>query len=359
MSDNYGDIRSEAKLMVERMVELELEHQAVLAMNRDLAENGDMSDAYDWTDEQKALKLALYSDEWRGEVASWFADITELFEDLADLPDPDPLRDQASSLNGALTLMAGPSGHTDVGEGAEYGPSAAFEKLSSIPTLLADWEGDAAVAFKLNFIPPLERVAHHEFEAIVALRSPLLAAAALWEEGRKDVSNLIDECNSALDDFEDGKDAADLTLALGIIGAVVAVAAVPFTGGTSAAVYWAVAGAAISVTGSVVGHPVEPKKELDISGDSPAEIAQSLREAVGDMKLQWLEVEMFIRDQITTLSDQISGYSPSQEAPTGPYYGPTKTYDVKTTYEFALPRPSLADATPQNVTHDDYLGKPK
>ena len=362
MSDDYGDVRGQARVLVERFVELEVEHQAMLAFNRELAENGELSDAYDWTDEQKALQLRVYSDQWRGEIASWFADIADMFDDLADLPEPEALRSEAAGLEPALALLAGPSGHTDIAEGREHGPHAAYEKLQSIPTYLADWNGLAADAFKSNFVPPLERVVHHEFEAVVSLRSPLLAAAHMWEKARLDVSNLIDECNSALDDYEGGKDSADAVLALGIIGAIVAVAAVPFTGGSSAALYWAMAGSAISVTGAVVGYPDEPKKDVDIKGSSPAEIAQSLREAIVDMRLQWIEHESFIARQLRTLSDLLNGYSAPEGAPPiprdPPYYSTDHTYDVATVHEFALPRPALADATPGNVTSDDYLGTP-
>lgn len=363
MSDNYGDVRTEAKTLVERFVELEVEHQAMLAFNRALAESGDLDDIHSWTNERKALELQVYSNEWRDEIASWFADITEMFDDLADLPDPGPLKAEADSLYGALTQMAGPSGHTDIGDGKAHPPSPAFEKLSVIPEMLSDWEGLAAEAFKYNFLPPLERVAFHEFEAIVSLRSPLLAASHMWEKARLDVSNLIDECNSALDDWEGGKDSADAVLALGIIGAVVAVAAVPFTGGTSAALYWTMAGSAISVAGAVVGHPNEPTKELDIKGDSPADIAQSLRDAIWDLKLQLLEHEIFISRQIRTLSDQISGYTAPEGTPPiprdPPYYSTQHTYSEATVHEFALPRPKLADATPGNVNTDGYLGTPK
>lgn len=365
MSDDYSEVRSQARTLVDRFAELETQHQANLAFTA-AAESGDYDDLHSWTDERRARELQVYSDQWYAEIRSWFEDIESLFDDMADLPDPDALRSQAHQLDAALGPMAGPSGHTDVSEGVEYAPSAAFEKLESIPTLLVDWNGVAADAFKSTFIPPLERVAHHEFEAIVSLRSPLLAAAVMWERARQDVSDLIDEANSALDDFEGGKDAADAVLALSIIGAVVAVAAVPFTGGTSAALYWAVAGSALSVTGAIVGYPQEPKPELDISGDSPADIAVSLREAIADMKLQWIEDEAFIRDKIRSLSDLMSGYTANDEdtgpRPRYPYYGPsgdTHTYSQDTIHEFALPRPRLADATRGNAQSDEYFGQPE
>jgi hypothetical protein len=98
--------------------------------------------------------------------------------------------------------MAGPSGHTDISESHEYSPSAAFEQLSVIDTKLKDWTALTISAFKDNFIPPLERVVHNQFEAIVSLRGPMLASAAMWEKARPDVCNLIDASNAALNSYE-------------------------------------------------------------------------------------------------------------------------------------------------------------
>lgn len=355
MSDDYGEVRSQGETLRERAIDLEVEHQAMIAYSQ-------VEDEYDWTHEEKLQRLALYSDEYRAEIASWFADLTEIFDELAQLPDPAAFRAQAGELTTALTNLSGPSGHTDVANGAEYGPHPSYEHLNHIPTYLVDWNGIAADNFKSNFVPAFERVVHHEFEAVVSLRSALEAQATLWEKARLDVSNLIDETNSALDDYDGGKDSADTVLALSIIGAIVAVAAVPFTGGTSAALYWAMAGSTIAVTGAVVGYPQEPKKELDISGDSPAAIINSMREAVWDLKMQWLNVEIFIVEQVRHLSDRINGYTAPEGAspvPRGyPHYSTEHSYDQETVHEFTMPRPTIADSTPANVTDDDHLGEP-
>ncbi|WP_182376158.1 hypothetical protein [Nocardioides sp. WS12] len=351
MSDNYGDIVSEGKSLKERFIELEIEYQAMQAYNY-----GNY-DEYKWTDEEKLQQLSSYTNEYRDEIASWFADLDEMFADLADLPDPASLISAAEGLEPALVQLAGPIGQVDLGNGVQYPPQPNFSRLPSMENYLVDWNGVAADNFKSNYLPKFAAVAHHEFHAVASLKSALLAAAEMWKQARLDVSNIIDECNSALDDYDGGKDSADAVMALGIIGAIVAVAAVPFTGGSSAVLYWTLAGSALTVTGAVVGNPPEPKKELDIKGDSPAEICQSLREGISDMKIQWIEDEAFIRDQLYRLSDTISGYSsPSgsdgEPRPRYPYYGgytSDHTYSEDTVHGFVLPRPSLADLGPGNV----------
>lgn len=351
MSDDYTKVREQAETLRKKFVDLEVHYQANQAYN-----NGDY-DEYEWTDEEKARQYADYDSRFRGEIETWFADMPGVFEELADLPDPDALRAAATELEPVLALLSGENGHIDLADGKEYPPHAAYDRLPDMVTYLVDWNGVAADAFKSNYIPPLTRVFHHEFRAVASLRSSLLASAEMWKRAREDVSNLIDEASSALDDYDSGKDAADAVLILSIIGAVVAVAAVPATGGTSAALYWAMAGSALSVTGAIVGYPDEPKKELDIKGESPSEIYQSMREAIVDMKIQWIHDEGFIRDQLLHMSDAISGYVLPEGSEDGPrprtypevQYPTDHTYSEETARQFVLPRPALADSTPGNV----------
>lgn len=359
MSDDYADVRSEAEKLRKRFVDLEVEHQALQAYY------GGEYDEYAWTDEEKARQYTEYDARFRGEIETWFADLTELFGDMADLPDPDSLRSVATGLEPALRQMAADNAWTDVADGKEYAQHANFVQLDQVATYLVDWNGLAADAFKSTYLPPMPRVLYHQFRAIASLRSSMLAAAEMWDKARKDVSDLIDEANSALDDYDGGKDSADAVMVLSIIGAIVAVAAVPATGGTSAALYWTMAGSALAVTGAVVGNPAEPKKELDIKGDSPAEIYQSLREAVLDMKIQWIEHESFINDQLLTLSDTMSGYVLPEGSTDGPRprsypevaYPTDHRFDQGTANQFVLPRPSLADTTRGDVR--DAFGRPE
>jgi hypothetical protein len=71
----------------------------------------------------------------------------------------------------------------------------------------------------------------------------------------------------------------------------------------------AIASASFSVAGAAVALPNEPEKELQIKGDWPADMAESLREEIGKLRMQLLEDEIFIRDQIRTLADLLAGYT--------------------------------------------------
>jgi hypothetical protein len=87
------------------------------------------------------------------------------------------------------------------------------------------------------------------------------------------------------------------------------------------------------------------------------------------MKLQWIDDEAFIRDQLYILTDTMQGYtqpagtSPDQVEPrpryTGGYYpgSSNHVYNEKTIWEFRLPRPALADSTPGNIVDGDHMGR--
>ena len=361
MSDYAGDVVSKGEALKQKFIELEVQWQ--------MQEIYDNEDDLHWTNEEKISAAKSWETENYDEVASWFADLTEIFKELSQLPDPEPIMSKADELKPAMTVLAGRP-CDDLSEGTSYDQYEAYRHVGDTATYLDEWKGDAAIAFKANFAPAFQDVSVHEFRAVQSLKGALMAEAELWKQARKDVLQLIAETDAALDDFEGSRDgAAEAAFALAVIGAIVAVAAVPATGGTSAALYWTMAGSALAVSGAVVSYPSEPKKELTIKGDSPHDICQSMREAYYDMKLQWCDHEVLIRDSLQMLSDRMAGYS--QPAGTDPedmyprpryepgYYPGTSNheYSEKTVWEFTLPRPALADSTPGNITDPDHMGK--
>jgi hypothetical protein len=94
---DYGNVRSAATALVERFTDLEVDHQANRAFSTYAEQN---PDAHDWTHEEKLEKLQIWSDQWRGEIRSWFADIEDLFDDLADFPEPGPPALQGQPVHG-------------------------------------------------------------------------------------------------------------------------------------------------------------------------------------------------------------------------------------------------------------------
>ena len=362
MSDYAGDVTSKGAALKDKFIRLEVQWQ----MDQYAAEADDLH----WTHEERLDAMKSWETHNYDEVASWFADLDDIFEELSQLPDHDRISPKADELKPAMTPLAGRP-CDDLSEGTSYDQDSAYRHVGDTSTYLDEWKGDAAIAFKTQFAPAFQDVAVNEFRAVQSLKGALMAEAELWKKAREDVLTLINETDAALDDYEGARDgAAEAAFILAVVGAIVAVAAVPATGGTSAALYWTMAGSAIAVSGAVVSLPDEPKKELEIKGDSPHDICQSMREAVVDMKIQWINDEAHIRDQLRMLTDTMQGYTqpgttdPGDREPRwryspGNYYPgspDTHVYNKETVWEFRLPRPALADSTPGNVTDDGHMG---
>ena len=336
MSD-YTRVRIEGLVVQQRSVDLEVQHQALRAYAD--------QDGLAWTREDRLQGLDSYSARYRAEIASWFADLPELFDELAQLPDPVGLRSEADALAAALGPLAGPTGHLDPGDGRAHPPHPAYDRLDDLPRLMADWTGAAADAFATTFVPPLRRVVHHEFEAVATLRSALLAEAALWTQARADVVSLIRETSAALDDYESGQDAPALA-DLDHPGPVVAVASAPYDGDGDGALSWRVPGAADLVAAVVLERPSSRDRPV-VQGDSPAQVIASMRRCVEDLKARWVAAEEFVAEQLRALQDRMYGYLAGDHV-----------YHRGVLQSFTLPRPALADAPAGRARERDNFGIP-
>ena len=264
------------------------------------------------------------------------------------MPEPSKFENAANGYNDALQKLAGPSGHKDFTDKAgNYGPYEAYEQMTNDALALDHWTGVAADAYRLNFLAPLERVVWNQFNMVATLRGSLLAERDLWEKGRDDACQMIADANAAIDALYEKGDS--VTKALGILGAIVGVVAVPFTGGSSAALAWSAAGATIAVAGTVSGEP-DKKEPAKLSGSDPRGVIKSLRTRVADFKTQLTNSEQFITDKLSAAASVCQGRS-AQPDPHDRYRDIPGQKE-----EFELPRPALADSTEANVTDGNHVG---
>lgn len=167
----------------------------------------DNKDDLDWTHEERLDAMKSWETENYDEVASWFADLDDIFKELGQLPDPDAIKPKGEELKAAMTPLAGRP-CDDLSEGTSYDQDPAYRHVGDTTTYLDEWKGDAAIAFKTNFAPAFQDVAVHVFRAVQSLKGALMAEAELWKKGREDVLTLIKETDAALDDYAGAKDGA-------------------------------------------------------------------------------------------------------------------------------------------------------
>lgn len=340
---SYADLVSAATTLAERAAKLQLELEA------EEAAVGATDNVLTAADEKQAAK-DKYIRENKDKIEAEFSDLPDLFRPLSQMPDPDDFKSQAAGLVTALERLAGPHGHDDfTDEASSYGPHAAYERYTKDDTGM-DWTGDGAIAFRTNFLAPLERVVWNQFNIVASLRGSLLAEEDLWRKGRDDACQMIADANASLDALYE-KNGNPVSGVLTIIGAVVGVVAIPFTGGTSAALGWAAAGALISVSGAAAGAPAT-KEPTKLQGNDPRELIASLREKVADFKTNLTYSEEYIAERLYAASSVCQGHS------TVPDWHDRYRDIPGLKEEFELPRPVLADATREEVTDGDHMGGP-
>ena len=81
MSDDYGDVRSKGEALKQRFIEQELLWQ----MDQIYADN---KDDLQWTHEERLDAMKSWETDNYDEVASWFADLDEIFDELAPAAGP-------------------------------------------------------------------------------------------------------------------------------------------------------------------------------------------------------------------------------------------------------------------------------
>lgn len=264
-----------------------------------------------------------------------FADVDSIYDDFLDCPAPEDFAHLTDNLGRAMSQLAVSGYDKDpVGNGSSFG--AANPDLAGVLSsgdYMADWTGDAATTYKTNFADRFEPVTSNQFILTSVVRNALNAEAAIWQTVRDDLDKLSKD---ALDKMEEcgHKSPSDWSMVLTIAGAVVAIAAVPLTGGTSLELGLAAVGAGLGVAATGMGGSGGEPDELDLQTGSPQAIVDSLRDVLGRIKGYVTEHENTIWDTMSqTATDVDSGWE-----------------------LVCLPRPALADAGQHRYDDRHYLG---
>jgi len=259
-----------------------------------------------------------------------FADIPGLYEPFSLMPDPASYQPMIRDLENAMHTLSSGQGNSDPIDGPIYPANPTLDKLTGTESYIESWTGRSAEDFKRNFIDPFPAVVRNQFLLSAVLKAALEAHQEMWKRARGDIDNIATATISALDHMDDcGSN--DWSLAFTVLGAVVAIAAVPVTDGASLLALAAV-GSAASVA-SAVAPSGDDNKRL-FSGESAAAVIAQMRTA------------------IKLLADDIA----AQEAKIAKAMNETYSTVTGGRASFVSKRPLLADATAGNVKGDQGLG---
>ncbi|QWF79449.1 hypothetical protein [Amycolatopsis sp. CA-230715] len=290
----------------------------------------------------KALELAMTelsqkkSEKFPGsneynQIRQRYAFIEPLFEPFSRLPDPTRYDPLIADLNAAMGNLRTESGQTTELTKDVSLANPHLDKMTTDGGYLQGWNGEAAMAFKANFIDTFKTISGNQFAALSTLKGVLQAHQEMWSTARKDITKIANDTKDALDNAG-GCDKNEWSFAFSVLSAVTAVGGVVVTVAT--------AGAGLPVTFPAIGAASSTGSAaiagITASGDSADTIINSMRQAVDDLTKHIQEVEtQHIELKIRGLIDCIHG---------------NKDRLVST-------RPNLAGMNDRDLTGDRGMGK--
>lgn len=311
---SYDDLYSKSQQIVELAMEYDLQ-------DRGYYKQGDRYiDMYGERSQQQV-------DADMKDVSTRYADVPALFAPFCSLPDPASYDYEISQLGDSQGRLSSGTKNDDPVSSSFYPANPTLDNMDTTQDYIARWTGVAAMAFKENFVDKFESVTQNQFLLTGVVKGALQAEQGIWYAARKDIEEIADKTISGIKHADDcGKN--DWTLAFAIVGAVVAIAAVPVTGGASLAL--AAVGAGLSVGGTAIGNMDDPPSDNSYSGESAEAVVNSMRKGISSLKEKISHQEQKIQDAMSSNADMV-GANPEL---------------------FELPRPNLADADPDTVQDD-------
>lgn len=354
---SYPNLLSAVKALKERAAEVQL--------TLDLSD-WTVSNAHNYPNDSDLPQFMKdresYESTREGQIKNELSDLETFFEPFAKFPEPTAFAGLADDLLPALQeLVVGPGGHADFVKKGEIAPNADFDGFTGIGGLIPSWAGIAAQTFKTSFAPKIPAVVWNEFSAVEGLRGPLLGAEELWDNARTDICKLVDATKAAVEKCLGSGGSASASSVLSLIGALIGVAAIPFTAGASAGVVATSFTVATAAAGLASSTATIVEGSAEISGDKPLDLIADLKTEVKSLNTTIWSKEWELQQSLTDLTAQLGGMvetrNPKQH-PQIPDDDYIQTYDSKLHDSFTMPRPALADTTQGNATDGDHGGSP-
>lgn len=251
-----------------------------------------------------------------------------LFEPFSRMPDPRAYEGMLAD----LTETVGDLSHGYLNDPIDKQPVPANPKLDRINAAaeeLGDWTGEAAAKFKRKFLHPLDSISTNQFILLATMKGALEAHQAMWLNAREDIEKIADETIHSLDNVGGGCGKNEVNFVFSVAAAVGAIAAIPLTGGVSAA------GAVLSAVGAVGASGVASADSLKGGGGSAEQVVRSMQTAIDTLTTKIGDTE----EKIAKVLDD----NASALAQTKPI--------------FVSPRPAFVGMEGKELTSEEGLGR--
>jgi hypothetical protein len=222
------------------------------------------------------------------------------------MPDPAAyqpmIEDLATVLKG---LSSGDNNGDPIDVKDTYLANPAMTKITTAGEYLDDWTGQAAMAFKQNFLDPFPALSRNQFILIAVLKAGLEAHQAMWESARTDIENVANTTIDALDNTGGWSDKNQWNFTFTVLASVAAVASVPLaaaTEGLTAPLTVTAIGAAAQVA-ATTPPPELPDKN---SGETAIQITNSMKTAMDKIVSDIHATESKIASALTAMNQMVS-----------------------------------------------------
>jgi hypothetical protein len=256
-------------------------------------------------------------------TAARFSGVAEMFAPFLSMPDPAGFEPAISALTNAASKLNNGTA-PDVVNNVGVTVNEALGGMDRVGTLVADWRGPAATAFRNNYLDRFKGVTANQYAMALTLKGGLEAERGLWKAARQSVDELAHAAQQSLDAMLDCNPKETACL-LTVVGSIFAVAAAVPSFGASLAITLTVVG---EVASSAASIPMEDPKPVKFNGKNAMAIVEQIRKGLEELAKDITEKERVIADAMASSHSVLTG---SRE-------------------KFLSNRPALADATAGTVT---------
>ncbi|WP_069166077.1 hypothetical protein [Nocardia altamirensis] len=232
---------------------------------------------------EKAIEVGT-QEEPRELAEQRYQHIEPLFEPFSRMPDPagyDPLIHTLSSAMAELSTKA--IAHTDPNQNVAMNGTD-LARMVTAGGYLDIWTGDAAIAFKANFIDRFATISGNQFAALSVMKGVLEAHRAMWRAAREDIAKIAETAIAALNN-SGGYCPANWKYGLTVSSALTTLIGVGITAVTGGVWVVAAIGAAATM-GNAMNDSIPPG-----SGHSARAIIDAMVEAINRLLTRIHEAE--------------------------------------------------------------------